>query len=125
MEQTSLKSIPLPAELPAIPHASTNEKLIVGKLVTDLLAAGFTLSVDDGEEVTVERSTDPAAIFPALSSTDADRLLIHRANTSDKGRISWVYLVWGNDHDIVSDWVMHNDIDPIIERVNDYSETLR
>jgi hypothetical protein len=131
MEQSSLKPapIPLPAVLPAIPHGSTNEKLIVGKLVTDLLSAGFWISVYDGEETTVRRSTDAETIFKALASTDEDYLNVGRTGAdgmkAEISPIGWVRLIWGNDNDIISDWVMHSAIDPIVEKVNDYSEALR
>jgi len=88
--------------LPPIPHATTNEKLIVGKLVADLLAAGYKLTVYDGEEYVLKASTDAAAIFKALSSTDMDRLYTHDAANKN----SWVLLVWGNDCDVISDYGM-------------------
>lgn len=108
----------LPAELPPIPHASTDEKLIVGKLVTDLLAAGCRLSVYDGEETTLERSTDAAAIFAALSSTDQDTLYAHKPD----GRRSFVQLVWGNGTDVISDYGMS--LDEIITPTNFLADQL-
>lgn len=99
----------LPTTLPPIPHASTNEKLIVGKLVTDILAAGFPISVNDGEEITVSESTDPAAIFPALCSTDEDILYVHKPN----GMHPFIKLVWGNDCDVISDYAVS--LEPLIK----------
>lgn len=90
------------APLPAIPHATDNEKRIVGKLVTDLLAAGAQLSVNDGEEVTVTRSTDADKIFAALSSTGEDYLMVDFPATGPRQR--WVRLIWGNDVDVISDY---------------------
>lgn len=87
-------------QLPAIPHATDNEKKIVGKLVEDFLAAGFSLSVNDGEEVTVKNSTDAAEIYAALSSTGEDYLIVHQHKQRDR----WVRLIWGNDVDIISDY---------------------
>lgn len=87
--------------LPAIPHATDNEKRIVGKLVTELLEIqGLTLSVNDGEEVTVKRSTDAAQIYAALSSTGEDYLIVHELGMTDR----WVRLIWGNDVDVISDY---------------------
>lgn len=90
------------AELPCIPHASDTERRIVGKLVEDLLAAGFALSVNDGEEVTVSKSKDPTEIYAALSSTDTDLLMVHSTNDV---RDRWIRLVWGNDCDVISDYL--------------------
>jgi len=87
--------------LPPIPHGTTNEKLIVGKLVQDILAAGNTITVNDGEDETLVCSTDAKAIFEALASTDEDYVIV---NSNQNGRYGWVRLIWGNDHDIISDY---------------------
>ena len=86
--------------IPAIPHATTNERLIVGKIVDDVLAAGAVITVNDGEEDTLSLSSDREAIFAALSSTDEDYLFV----TQVTGKVSWVRLVWGNDCDVISDY---------------------
>lgn len=84
--------------LPAIPNATDNEKRIVGKLVTDLLAADFVLSVYDGEDIPLKKSTDAAAIFAALGSTGEDYLIAH-------GKVDrWIRLIWGNEVDVISDY---------------------
>lgn len=120
MEQTSLKSaVTLPPVLPAIPHASTNEKLIVGKLVTDLLAKDCKLTVYDGEEDVVVLSTDAEAIFKALASTDSDVIRIYTATGQ---RLGWVYLVWGNDVDIISDYTVS--LENLISGANSFADDL-
>lgn len=99
--------------LPAIPHASDTEKKIVGKLVTELLEIpGLTLSVNDGEEITVKRSTDTAAIYAALSSTGEDYLIVHELGMTDR----WVRLIWGNDVDVISDY--HTSLERYIAGAN-------
>jgi hypothetical protein len=91
----------LPTTLPPIPHATTNEKLIVGKLVTDLLAAGFNLSIwNGGDEAELERSADAGAIFKALAASDQDEIIVYEG----KSRAGWVLLVWGNDCSVVSNY---------------------
>lgn len=88
------------SDLAPIPDASDNEKRIVGKLVTDLLAEGLCLSVNDGEEITVKRSTDATEIFVALGSTGEDYLIVHFPAHRD----CWIRLIWGNDVDVISDY---------------------
>lgn len=88
------------APLPAIPHATDNEKRIVGKLVTDLLAAGLCISVNDGEDFPLRISTDADAIYAALSSAGEDYLIVHQPTLADR----WVRLIWGNDVDVISDY---------------------
>lgn len=100
--------------LPAIPHATDNEKRIVGRLVTDLIAAGAQLSVNDGEEVTVMRSTDADKIFVALSSTGEDYLMVDFPATGPRQR--WVRLIWGNDVDVISDY--HTSLEPFLAGAN-------
>jgi hypothetical protein len=105
--------------LAPIPHATTNEKLIVGKLVADLLAAGFNLSVYDGEEYALSHSTDADAIYKALASTDTDRLYAYKTN---ERRRALVLLVWGNDVDVISDYSVS--LEPHITGANHLADTL-
>jgi hypothetical protein len=105
--------------LPPIPHASDVEKRIVGKLVTDLLAVGFILHVYDGEEFAIENSSDPAAIFAALSSTDTDNVYVAHANGRHAGS---VHLVWGNDCDVISDY--STSLEPHLAGANALAEEL-
>lgn len=87
--------------LPAIPHASVSEKAIVGKLVTDLLAAGLTITVwNGGDDPELKDSTDAATIFAALAASDQDELTVER----DEHYEGWIRLVWGNDCDVISDY---------------------
>lgn len=105
--------------LAPIENASEIERRIVGKLVTDLLAAGFAISVNDGEETTLEDSTDLAAICAAMGSTDSDNLYVSKPGLTP-GR--WILLVWGNDVDVISDYSMS--LEPFIAPANDLAEAL-
>jgi hypothetical protein len=109
--------------IPPIPHGSVIEKIIVGKLVEGFLAAGHSLSVWDGEEMTEVEETDAETIYKALASTDEDRLYVH----FDKKAASfgWVYLVWGNDHEVISDYTTHPQIEAIVKPVSDWAEEQR
>ena len=86
--------------LAPIEHASEIEQRIVGKLVQDALAAGYSLSVWDGEEMTLVESTDADEVYKALASTDSDHLYIHTRETNPPG----VQLIWGNDCSVISDY---------------------
>lgn len=109
--------------IPPIPHGSTIEKIIAGKLIEAFLAQGFWISVYDGEETTVRRSTDPAEIYAALASTDGDILNIGRVGNAD--RIGWVYLVWGNDHHLVSDHTTNPEIENVVDPICEWAEGQR
>lgn len=71
---------------------------VIGAFVDDALALGHCLSVHDGEEFPVKRSRDRAEIIGALGSTDADTVVIRRA---DGEKIGSVYLVYGNEPGVV------------------------
>jgi hypothetical protein len=100
-------------DLSEIPHATTNEKLIVGKLVADLLAAGLTITIWNGGETSeIEDCTDAAKIFAELSASDQDELTMER-----EGQYAgWIRLVWGNDVDVISDY--STSLEPIMAAAN-------
>ncbi len=96
-----------------LPYASTTERRIAKKIVADALAAGYSVSVYDGEEWALKRSTDERAILAAMGSTDADSLRLRRADGTSIGTID---LVWGNDEDLVSDHAASEEMNAFIEK---------
>jgi hypothetical protein len=100
---------------PYIEHASIVERRIVGRLVEALLAAGYSLGVNDGEERTITNSKDADAIYKALASTDSDTLIAH---FPDSDREAGVLLIWGNDVDVISDY--HTSLEPVLAPINDW-----
>lgn len=77
------------------------ERAIVRSACTALLAAGLLISVHDGEDTPLKKSSDLGAIMEAIQSTDEDALLVYEANGDRMGTVS---LVYGNDgHDLIAD----------------------
>jgi hypothetical protein len=76
------------------------ETKIAERLVDDILAAGYTITVNDGQEDTVIRSNHKPDIMAALRTTCWDYMKIMK----DADRIGWFWLVWGNGVDLVSDY---------------------
>lgn len=107
--------------IPEIEHASEVERRIVGKLVQDALASGYSLSVYDGEEITVVESHDPDEVYKALASTDSDRLYVHH---TDEIRRGWVLLIWGNDSDVISDYSASDMMEAVLAGANALAEEL-
>jgi hypothetical protein len=102
-----------------IPSTVEIEQRIVGQLVTDLLAAGLTISVwNGGDEPEIEDSTDAAAIFAELAASDQDELTMRR----DGKYAGWVRLVWGNDDAVISDYTMG--LEDILNAANQLAEEL-
>lgn len=82
-------------------YVRDEERRLAEALVDSALAKGYAVSVFDGMETTLRRSSDRAAILEAMASTDADTLRFHDAA---KGYLGWVRLIWGNGRDLFADW---------------------
>lgn len=85
---------------PAVRDRGYIEYVVSQKCVTDLIAAGYRIEVDDGAGVLVWHHT-PAAILDALFAVDDPHLTVFRDST----HIGWVSFVFGNDGwDCISDY---------------------
>lgn len=76
-------------------YATPGEKAVATTLVKAILANGMDLSVYDGEETTVARSTDADEVLEALCTADADSLI--GRNIGETGIKVVFFLVWGNE----------------------------
>jgi hypothetical protein len=98
-----------------------HERQVIEALIKSALAAGYALSVNDGEDETVTQSTDESEVMGALCTTDEDYLIIYR----DGARIGHVYLVYGNEPGVVmSDNTDSAEMDSIMATANDIGERL-
>lgn len=79
------------------------EKKIIGRLCSDLIAAGFRLDVDDGGDIVVRKSQDVDAIMAGLFSTEEDYLIVRDA---DDRKVGVVCLIHGNCWDVISDYTV-------------------
>ena len=75
-------------------YTTSGERGVATRLVAAALAAGYTVSVYDGEEYTVKRSRKARQILAALASTEEDWLVI-RNSAGD--RLGSIRLIWDND----------------------------
>lgn len=80
----------------AMEYATDGERAYARAIVRDVLSRGLSLSVFDGEEWTVSRSTNAQEILEALATTDMDELIVSDASGA---RLGWLQLIWGNDPD--------------------------
>jgi len=107
------------------------ERSIARRVILDALRAGYTLSVFDGEEVTLKHSSKAKDILAAMMTTDIDHLLFHKADTGPVepqgfGRISgvdsgWVMFVYGNDGwDVVSDYTTN--LEDVLKGANNLAD---
>lgn len=79
------------------------ERQVVEAVCKGLIDAGFLITVNNGEEDVIEKSTDVPAIMAAIQSSDWDFLLVFKPGETQY--FGSVNLVYGNDgYDVVSDY---------------------
>ena len=106
------------------------EKINVKRCIGDLLKAGYSISVDDGEKTTLRRSTDRKAIFAAMGTTDEDWLCVHKADqpiapgdNDTRNSFGWVRFIYGNDGwDVINDYTTN--LEPVMATVNAFAEKM-
>lgn len=97
------------------------ERLILQRLIADLLTDGWHISVNDGEETTVYNSRSAEEVFAAMRATDEDWLQIKHRERKARG---WVRCIHGNGQDIISDYTVNLEylIEPIYRWIEAQSE---
>jgi len=96
------------------------ELALANRLIDDILAGGYQITVDDGEEHTLLASTDKAAILEHMQTTDEDRLWVIKDGES----LGWFWLIWGNGIDLLSDYAGPPEIfDQLMQGMADLADT--
>jgi hypothetical protein len=82
------------------------ERKIAEALINQALAAGYQISVDNGEDEESGVWDTSEEILASMFQTDEDRLYMWK----DGDRFGWVYFVYGNDGwDVISDYTTNLD----------------
>lgn len=90
------------------------EQHIAWAAIRQLLEAGFSLGVNDGEETVLRYCRDAKKVFAAMLSTDDDYLLVYDLASK---KIGWIHFVYGNDgYDVMSDYTMN--LEPYLTQAN-------
>lgn len=97
------------------------EGQIAQSAIAELLAAGFAISVYDGEAFPLRDSYDSEAIYAAMRSTDTDVLVGKGAGLLANERVQVVF-IWGNGSDVISDG--SSNMDAYLKRTNALAERL-
>ena len=87
-------------------HLDHTERQIITALIDATLAQDLRVSVYDGEEWTLSRSTDRAAIRAAIGTTDETTIAIwtkHPEDGETLARLGNILLIHGNGEDVISD----------------------
>jgi hypothetical protein len=99
-------------------YTTSGERGVATRLVRAAIKAGFTVSVNDGEEWTVKRSDSEAVILPALATTGYDTL---RFRSSAGDYIGSAFLVWGNEESgecLISDHTDNDIIGALVQQAD-------
>lgn len=78
--------------------STEREKEIASRIVRTALAKGYMISINEGEDSAVKRSSNAEQIIGALASTDQDQLVLY---DSEGERVGSILLVWGKGDGIV------------------------
>ena len=93
-------------------YTTAGERGTATRLVRAAIHAGYTVSVNDGEEWTVRRSTAEREILAALGSTELDYIRFYRGEDS----IGTAMLIWGNDEtgeELIADYTDNAEMDAL------------
>lgn len=94
------------------------ETKIAKKAISELIKAGYTLGVHDGEELVLRNCTDQKALIKAMQSVDEEHLMVYK----DNKRVGYVFFVYGNSGwDVIADYTTN--LDPTMEIVMEYANT--
>lgn len=79
----------------------------------------YSISVFDGQDVTVSKSRNEDQIMGALMSTDEDVLRIY----SRDGKFGYMHLIYGNDgHDVIADHAVA--MSDLLQDTNDFADAI-
>jgi hypothetical protein len=79
------------------------ERKIASAVVTAALKAGYSVSVNNGEDLPVKKSTDKALILKNMFQTDDEHLFVYNGDKF----LGWIHFVYGNEGwDVVSDYIV-------------------
>jgi hypothetical protein len=97
------------------------ENGIANKIIDDALASGYTVSVYDGEEWPVKRSSNKDEIISALNSTGIDQLKFRDSSGEYVGVCA---LIWGEcGYDLVNDYTVSDAMEKLMKGASDLADT--
>jgi hypothetical protein len=88
------------------------ERPIATKVIRSILNAGYEIQVHDGEEFNSEPTVVEEHVKANLASTGDDRLYFRKPG--DESFAGWVWLIWGNGEDLISDYTANDATEVLI-----------
>lgn len=112
----------------AMTDLSYSERLIISVLLDDAAAAGYLVSVYDGEEWACNQSADQTAVRLVIGDTDETTLRFRNpAALDDCGKpevVGSVALIHGNGADVISDYSDNPAMCAVLDRANAVADGL-
>ena len=98
------------------------EKGIAKRVVRSAIEAGYTVSLWDGGEWIVKRSSKLPEVMRAMFTVDEERFDIR---DSEGGFIGHVWFVYGNDGwDALADYTATETMERLLKDANEYAESI-
>jgi hypothetical protein len=99
------------------------ERAIVKRIVRSALLSGYSVTVHDGDSISLVRSRSLSAVMAAVMTTDEDTLIFRDKET--QARIGQVSLVYGNcGWDVISDCTDSKAMELLLADAVRYAETV-
>jgi hypothetical protein len=98
--------------------STTKELAVFNRLITACLAKGYFVSVHDGEEWAVKRSSDMSEIREAATAVEMVELVIRDMENNRK--VGWISIIWGNAPDgseLIADYTANPEMEALVKRV--------
>lgn len=89
------------------------QDLIITNLIAAIIAGGYTITVNDGDDNVLYKSIDTTRIRSAMGSTETDVLNVYNGNQY----IGFILLIPCNGDDIVSNHSGNDIISNIVDKV--------
>ena len=100
------------------------ERLIVERLVDEILAKGWSVSVYFDGDWNCQNLRSKDAILAHLGNDCYETISVHglRQNFPNDPVLGHINLVWGNNEDIISDYTVNDQIEQIVNDINTWIE---
>jgi hypothetical protein len=100
-------------------YCNMDDRIAAHCLISELLAAECTVTINDGEDYCLEQSADFIEILEAMSSTGEDVVIPF---DKDGNELGWFYLIYNNGSEgnpmiLISDLVANSFCDGIYRKV--------
>jgi hypothetical protein len=107
-------------------HAHPIEREILQELVSRIIVEDEQdISIWDGEEYAIERSTNITDVLSAMSHTESDTIIVCDSGVSERSDAyrGSVYVIYGNEPEyVIADYSAHEWLTELVETITDKYE---